>query len=350
MCKKTLIAALSLAMGLLVACGKGDTAKLTTEGYEAISSQNYAKALGIFDNALTQEDDIEMIHRGRGLAFMGDGEYEKALSAFQTALANADMFPGQLEYDINYYMAVCYYKLGDYNEAISVYDAIVNLRANDADAYFLRGKMKLYVNDVEGATIDFDKAIDLNKKDYAMYLDVYEAMLERGYNNEANQYLDILMSADVSDISAYNKGRLCYYQGDYVRGYTYLETARQSEKQNDPELITLLGDCYKKEGNYQFAAVIYSSYLDTTPDPAIYNQLGLCYVEQKDYAAALTAFQNGIAVKENNTCLQTLKLNEIVCYEYLMDYTSAKEKLAEYMATYSSNELLDKEYAFLTTR
>lgn len=348
--KAILAAAFALSMGMLTGCGKTDLGEFTSKGYTAISSQSYVEALGYFEQALLSDEDTELVYRGRGLAFMGASEYEKALSAFKNALSNADMFPGDLEYDINHYMAVCYYKLGSYNEAISVYDAIVNLRPKDAEAYFQRGKMKLYINDLEGATADFDTAVGFNKKDYGVYLDVYETMNNCGYGDAANQYLDVLLSADVDDISAYNKGRMCYYQGDYKRSLTYLESARQTDDRNNPELITLLGDCYKKDGNYEFAAVIYSSYLDAVKDPAIYNQLGLCYIEQKNYSAALNAFQQGIEVQENNTCMQTLKHNEIVCYEYLQDYDTAKEKLSEFMTTYSSDPELEKELAFLTTR
>lgn len=348
--RKIVFALLASCLILLGGCGNDGKNANIENGYKAIMSQNYSEALGYFDEALLKDEDIELSYRGRGLAFMGAGEYERALSAFQTALSNADMFPGDLEYDINYYMAVCHYKLGNYNEAIDVYDAIVNLRPKDSDAYYLRGKMKLYVKDIEGAVEDFDQAISLDKKNYGLYIDIYEVMTNLGYANEANQYLDVVMAADVDDIEAIDKGRLCYYQGDYSRGCAYLETARQQGEQGNPELISLLGECYKKVGNYEFAAVIYSSYLENIEDPVIYNQLGLCYAQQGNYEAALNAFSKGIDVKENNTCMQTLKLNEIVCYEYMHDYATAKEKLSEYMTAYPADPILDKEFAFLTTR
>lgn len=349
--RPSLILATALSVVFLTACSSGKEGAYISQGYSDISSQNYVTSLESFDQALLADEDAELAHRGRGLAFMGAGEYEKALSAFQMALSSADMFPGDLEYDINYYMAVCYYKLGEYDKAIAVYDSIVDLRPKDANAYYLRGDMKLYVSDVDGAIEDFNKAISLNKKSYGMYIDIYQIMTEHGYADQANQYLDVVMSADTDDIGAYDKGRLCYFQGDYSRACTYLETARQAdENKASSELITLLGECYKKEGNYEFAAVIYSSYLEGIQDPAVYNQLGLCYIEQGDYQAALKAFQSGIDIRENNTCMQTLKLNEIVSLEYMGEYDSARDKLAEYMSTYPSDSTMEKEYTFLSTR
>ena len=87
--------------------------------------------------------------------------------------------------------------------------------------------------------------------------------------------------------------------------------------------------------------------------------------ETKAYAVVLTAtaffpegggqpadkgILNGQSVMENNTCMQSLKINEIACYEYLYDYETAKNKLAEYIDTYPITPELLKEYAFLSTR
>ena len=334
---------------VLTGCGNKEIGKLTKAGYDAVTSQNYSEALEHFDEALLNGEPAEEVHRGIGLAYMGQGVYTRAITAFKDALSNADMTPGKEEYDINYYMAICYYKLGEYDEAISIYDAIIDLTPKDKQAYFLRGSMKLYLDDVEGAVSDFDHATKISKKDYGLYIDIYQVMLEHGYEEEALKYLDVVGSADNDDVSAYDKGRLCYFQGNYAQGQNYLENAR-SEGKVTAKLISLLGECYKKEGKFEYAAVVYSSYVETYNDPVIYNQLGLCYVEQGNYDMALTAFQNGIAIKENNTCMQTLLKNEIACYEYLQDYESAASKLEQYVSIYSSDEELEKEYAFLTTR
>lgn len=335
---------------LLSGCGnKGSLGNITKEGYNDVTSQNYDEALEHFDEALLNGEDAEYTYRGIGLAYMGMGNYTRAITAFKDALSNADMVPGEMEYDINYYMAICYYKLEAYDSAIAIYDAIIDLTPKDKNAYFLRGSMKLYLADVEGAVADFDLAVSMDKKDYGLYIDIYQVMLEHNYESEAVKYLDVVNSADLDSVSAYDKGRLCYFQGNYRQGQNYLEAARSEGNVSD-ELITLLGECYKKDDKYEYAAVVYSSYVETYNDPAIYNQLGLCYIEQGDYTLALNAFQKGISITENNTCMQTLKLNEIACYEYLGEYDNAANKLAEYVSIYPSNETLEKEYAFLTTR
>lgn len=333
----------------LTGCAKDSVDAKMSQAMELVISQEYDAALTLFDQVLSEGADAEQVYRGKGLAYMGKEDYQRAVTSFQTALECAGMFPGDMEYDINYYMAVCYYHLGDYSKSVSVYDSIIGMKPKDSEAYFLRGNMKLYMGDVEGAVEDFDKTVSFQKNNYSMYLDVYACMVDKGYGAEAMKYLDVVMTTDNADISDYDKGRLCYYQQDYVQGINYLERARKNAD-DDKEIIMLLSDCYKQTQQYEYAAVVYNTYLTSHDDPDMYNQLGICYFQQKDYSSALAAFQAGIAIKENNTCMQSLLLNEVACYEYLHDFSSAQAKLEEYLAVYPVTDDLKREYAFLTTR
>ncbi|MBR1471780.1 MAG: tetratricopeptide repeat protein [Lachnospiraceae bacterium] len=345
--KKMLLGVSLLALGL-TGCGKSRTSWLE-KGIAAVTEQDYRTAQEAFAQALVLGEDEEQTYRGMGLAYMGQQDYARALGSFTMALGEAGIKPTELEYDINYYMAICYYKLGEYDAAISCYDAITGLMPKETKAYFLRGNMKLCLHDLDGAVADFDQAVAIDKKDYGLCLDIYDSMISYGYGEKAQQYLDMVEAADVKTITDYDKGRLCYHKGEYEQACNYLERAR-SGAQASAELITLLGECYKKQGQYEYAAVVYSGYAEEHQDAEICNQLGLCYVEQGEYEQALLAFQRGKEIRENNTCMQTLKKNEIACYEYLHDYRTAAELLKDYMDTYGGDDLLRKEYAFLTTR
>ena len=346
--KAKYIAALGLCLALS-GCRNTDEVSETKLGLDCVVSQDYQGAINHLEQALISGEDSEEVYRAKGLAYMGSKDYAKAISSFKTALSYAGMIPGELEYDINYYLAVCYYKIGDYKAAISVYDGIIGMKPKDKDAYFLRGTMELYTDNADAAVADFDKAVSLKKNDYGMYIDIYACMKEKGYEEQAEKYLDVVMAVNINDVGDYDKGRLCYYQGNYEQGCNYLERAREAEPANI-DAVNMLSECYRETGQYAYAAVVYSTYLSTTPNPEVYNRLGLCYIEQGDYTSALSAFQSGIQIKENNTCLQTLLLNEIACYEYMLDFKTAKEKLGQYMDIYPSDEVIKKEYAFLTTR
>ena len=347
--KRTGLVICSILCVSMMGCSDKDEKKETDIGYDYILTQEYQNALEHFNIALQKGENQENLYRGMGLAYMGKKEYGKAVDSFKSALSCAGMFPGDLEYDINNYMAISYYKLEDFESAIKVYDGIIGMKPKDATAYFMRGTMELDKDDIENALLDFDKATEIKKNDYGQYIDVYACLKEHGHEAEGQKYIDVVMSADSADINDYDKGRLCYYRGDFAQGCNYLERAKELDATN-LEVISLLSDCYKQTGQYEYAAVVYSSYLANKEDPDVYNRLGLCYIEQGDYSSALNAFQAGIAITENNTSMQTLMLNEVICYEHLGDFKTAKEKLSEYMSVYSADEIVKKEYAFLTTR
>ena len=352
--KKKVVTGIAIAVcaaGLL-GCGKDDESALS-KGYGCVVSQEYASALNYFDNAISEGTDPELAYRGKGLAYMGRQEYGRAVSAFKTALTYAGLFPGDVEVDINYYLATCYYKLGEYDNALSVYDAIIDLKPKDAVSYYRRGTLKLNLNDTDGAVADFDKAVELTRSKqnkFTLELDIYSEMVKAGQSGPGETYLQhVLSEGSINDLTDYDKGRLSFYQGEYNQAINYLERARKNSDASI-EVISLLADCYKLTDQYDYASVIYNTFLSKEENPEVYNKLGLCYVEQGDYASALQAFESGIAIKDNNTCLQTLYLNEIACYEYLHQYSAAREKLEAYLEVYPSNSTLEKELAFLKTR
>ena len=349
--KKKLVCMLAvLCMVIAVSgCKSSEASDKLKEGYDAVIAQDFSTALSCFNEAVSDGCDYEDAFRGMGLAYMGCEQYGKAVNSFRSALSYAGMFPGDMEYDINYYMALCYYKLGEYDNAIAVYDGIIGIRPKDVNAYFMRGNMETLVGNLDIAVEDFDKAVKLDKDNYGLYIDVYSILSKNGYEGQGQKYLDVVLAADKSEISDYDKGRLCYYQGEYAQGANYLERAKKNGEGSE-EVINLLADCYKQTEQYDLAAMIYDSYLAENANPEMYNQLGLCYVEQGDYASALNAFQVGTQIQENNTCMQTLLLNEIACYEFLLDFDTAKDKMEEYMLIYPYDEQIEKEYAFLTTR
>ena len=334
---------------LLTACGKAGT-EYTDQAMTAVMQEDFISASSYFETALSKGEDKELIYRGMGLACMGQQDYAGAVTYFKQALNYADLSPDALEYDINYYMAVSYYKLGEYDDAVAVYDAIINLKPKDETAFFMRGTMKLYMADSEGAKADFDKAIELKPKDFSLCLDAYEAMTQCGYIEDAQTYMNRVAMAEEKNVTDYDRGRVRYYQGDYNTAINYLELARKGEAGNNAKMIKMLGECYEKTGNFSHAVSVYEGYVELNKDPAMYNQIGLCYAKQGDYTNAIRAFQNGQLIIDNNTCMQTLKINEIVCYEYMHDYKTAREKLEAYLQIYPTTAEIGKEWCFLVTR
>ncbi len=330
------------------ACGGGKKSTNLETGMNYIENAEYDNALASFEAGEAAGEDRELIYRAKGIAYIGKMQYGDAVSSFLTALSCCDGTLTPLEYDINYYLATAYYKSGDYRSAFDTYSAILALKPKEETAYYLRGISAISMGYHDQAIADFDKAVSLNKSNYSMYIDIYLILDKYGFTQEGLEYLEDAMSVGSRNMSDYDKGRICYYMGDYENACLYLDSAN---KENTNETIVLeLGKAYEATGDVNFAASIYVNYLSNYGDSApIYNQLGTCKLLTGDYQAALEAIQSGIAMN-NMDVMQTLKYNEIVAYEYLGDFKKACVLMESYLAAYPDDTRAVREYEFLSTR
>ncbi len=332
----------------LFGCVSQKPGENTELGMEAVEQLAFDEALTYFEAATAAQESTLYIQRGMGLAYMGQSDYETALTCFEAALACGGTKPENIDYDINYYMAVCYYKLGQYQEALERYDAILALRDKEVDAYVQRGIVKLKLNRHDEAVADFDAAIQLDKKDYGLYIDIYTALKECGYETEGIEYLNVVMESDEDKMSSYDKGRMYFYLGNYTYARNYLEQAR-SDGNKTEEVLLLLGQSYEALNDSNYALTLYADFTAECPSAAIYNQMGMCYASIGDYTNALASFEKGLAV-EGNSYRQELSYNRVIACENLGDFETAKKWMKEYLENYPDDARAQREYEFLQTR
>lgn len=345
--KRKMIASCLLATMLFAGCGANDKEDNIDMGMTALESLQYEEAIGYFETALAGAEDERQIYRGMGIAYVGLTRYEDAIDCFEKALQLSSGTPENMDYDINYYLAAAYYRNGQREDAIAVYDAILALRPKEVEAWYLRGCVKLYGGDFEGAQADFDRTIALNPSDYDRMIQIYNELLDNGYKEAGIAYLQTAVADNEKSISDYDLGRIYFYLEDYENAKLSLSKLKPS---SDYGAALFLGKTYEALGDYNYAASIYSDYVENDKDkPEIYNQLGLCRMQMGEYELALSAFQAGMSI-ENNTMMQTLKFNEIVAYEYMHEYKTAAALMNDYLKTYPDDEQAQREYQFLKTR
>lgn len=347
--KRHLILAVLLAMSMsLTACGskEGDN---TQAGFQAMEQLDYNTALTCFETAITEEEDLQLAYRGLGIAYMGLAQYEDAITAFETALSHGGIFAGDVEEDINFYIASAYYRNGQLDEAIKIMDTLVKVDSKNADASFLRGALALEQENHDKAIRLFDNAIDCAKDDKQMKIDVYEVLAQYGYEEEAREYLTDMLD-DKKNLSDYEQGMVYFYLQDYDNARNHLEVAKQNDNKNLDKIIPMLGKTYEALGDANYAGVLYQEYLTKHDDNAeVYNLLGLTKMQSGEYDEALAAFEKGIAVG-NPGIMQDLKFNQIVACEKKGDFATAKQLMNAYMAAYPSDAEAQKEADFLSTR
>lgn len=343
---KYILAILSLSL-ILSACGENEDELHISEGMGAIERMEYESALEAFSMAEEAGENERLIKRGQGLAYMGLTRYEDAVNAFLECLALSDGVVQDVDFDVNYYLATAYLKMGNPAKAESTFDAILGLRKNEMDAYYLRGVARLEQDNYTGAKEDFDVVIDKYPKDCDKLIDIVDALNQNGYGEIGKDYLNKMLTDYGNRLSDYDLGRVYYYLGEYAQACRYLETAKG---EGSADACLYLGKSYEATGDYNYAISVYNDYLvkDTT-NASVYNQMGLCKIKMSDYQGALEAFQSAMQI-EDNGMMQTLAFNEIVAYEYLGEFKQASVLMENYVRTYPDDSEAAREYEFLKTR
>lgn len=342
-----LAAAIFCAGMVLTGCGMSKEPNYTKQGMDAVAALDYDQALTLFQTAREKGEEKRLIYRGMGLAYLGKTDYEAAITYLETALTLGGSRVEDLDFDINYYLATAYYKDGQFEEAVQAYNAILGLRPDETNAYYLRGCVKLSEGDFESAQLDFDTAVAKDPKNYDQMIRIYMVLEEYGYKEAGQVYLQNAMKENEKSISDYDMGRICYYMGNYENARNFLERLKTT---TDYGAALYLGRTYEALGDYNYAASIYAGYTEyDQKKPEIYNQLGLCRMKMGEYESALTAFQTAMKI-ENNEMMQTLKFNEIITYEYMGDFKTAAALMNSYLRSYPDDETAKREYQFLQTR
>lgn len=346
--KTALLGALLLSCGLFLAgCGFGqEESAAVKSGMALIESRSFEEAVATLQEAVDGGEHSRLAYRALGIAQMGAGSYEEAAASLEESMRLAGVLPGAVDYDTNFYLASCYYKLAEYDKAMDIYNAILEMKPDYTDAYEMRGVTEITRGSFDAADADFRRAMQLAPTDYDRMITMYSIMKQYGYEDAGKSYLSEAISANLN-MSSYDKGRLSYYLADYDTAKACFEQAQASP---DYRITLMLGKTYIAQGDLNYASDVYTAYLAADQTHAeIYNELGLCFLSLGSYEKALDAFQNGQRA-EDGAVRQDLLFNEIVAYEKLGQYSKAKELMQSYLASYPEDAAAQREQKFLETR
>lgn len=317
------------------------------QGMEKIESGDYEGALGDFASAEKEGKHLIESYRGSGMAYMALGEYDKAVESFDRAVDLTSEKQKEVRKDILLYKATALYQSGDYEGSAKVCDTIQTF-GDTVDAYYLQGLCYMELDEKDKASVDFTTAVKLFPQDYDLLLNIYECYSDKNLSAEGDTYLQqalAINSDDSEDI--YQKARIYYFLGEYDEAKAELN--KMSDTQDERSML-LLSRVYMKQDDTAHARQLYQQYMDKYGEtPEAYNGMVLCDIADADYDSALSNIEKGLELKEEKG-KQDLYYNEIVVYEKKLDFATAKEKAAEYVKNYPSDEAGLRENNFLKTR
>ena len=319
---------------------------LVSLGMAQLEAVDYEGAKQSFSDAIILEDDNREAYRGLGLVYMAEENYTEAIDSFSKAESLSAKYD-KVCIDSMKYLAGCYYEMENYTEAVNVYSRILNNTEKEEQCYiyYLRGCCYVMLDNESNAALDYEEAIKLNGTDYELCCNMYYYFKEAGYDDRAESYLKRIIQAE--DADEFLKGKIYYILGDYKQAESNLLAAYDNGN-NDAALF--LAMTYEKNEDYVRAVELYQKYLNDHPnDFKVYNQYGAYLMTRESYDNALVYIETGLELADDDN-RQELLYNEAVCYEYMGDFTKAKELFEAYIQLYPNDMEARKELEFLSSR
>jgi tetratricopeptide (TPR) repeat protein/membrane associated rhomboid family serine protease len=211
----------------------------------------------------------------------------------------------QLKRGIHEDMAEAYYKSGgtklrskDLDGAIVDYGKAIELKPDDAEAYNYRGVAELEKNDWARAIADFNKFIELNPNDAHAYN--YRAFVKIRQGDVDGAIADYTRAIELKpdDVEAHgNRGYAKLQKGD-LNGAIADCTRAIELKPDDAYAYTFRGEAKKAKGDFDGAIADYTKVIELKPDLAAnYLNRGLAMQAKDNFEGAIADFTEAIELK-----------------------------------------------------
>ena len=127
----------------LCSCSPTNTETMSN-AQKALEEGDFENAAALYQAAIDEGKQLQACYRGKGIALMGRMEYENAVEAFNKALESATfieekIYRDGMEDDIRRYLASCYIHNGEPQQAILVYNALIEKNDSVISLYTERG-------------------------------------------------------------------------------------------------------------------------------------------------------------------------------------------------------------------
>lgn len=302
---------------------------------------------GCDESEETKKNNAKADYRQYGINCIQEGEYDKAVEAFQDALDLSIGKVGEMELDICFYKAEALYKSGDVTAAAEVYDAIIDYN-EDPQAYYLRGCLNLGQGQSELGIKDLEAAAAVSKEDYELYIGIYNTMKAYGMEEDGKKYLnDALNFKGEKAHDLMQKGRITFLMGDNEEAEKLLKKAIEGKEE---KAHYYLSEVYDAMGDSEAADASFQSYLDSgLADSVDLFDTGVRCMEKNNYTDAVKYFEAALNLEEVPN-RQAIMRKAIIAYEYVQDFQKAKVMMEEYKELYPDDTSMEKEFIFLETR
>ena len=205
------VLAVGCALMVFCGCGKNNAAQHYESGWAAM---DYTTAVNEFQQVIDQNSRLAESYRAEGIAYYSEKAYPEAIAAFSRSLNNMDDPDKEFKKDVQFYLAQARMDYGEVDKAIEVYSEILKA-GEDEQAFFLRGKAYISMEDYKNAEKDFQRALE-GCEDYNLYINIYQIYVDHNKAVDGDAYLKMALELEPQDgEDCYHRGRIYEYEKNY---------------------------------------------------------------------------------------------------------------------------------------
>ena len=151
---------------------------------QALYSGNTSAQLPVRQGNTPEDNAANLVLQG--LVYFGDKDFVNAESNFQAAV---DILP--YEPNALWNLAITQEKNSKINEALATYDKLLRISPNLEAGYYNRGRLKMQLNDFDGAIKDFKRTLQIETRFVDAQNEIAIAHFKQGMYNEALEDLEV---------------------------------------------------------------------------------------------------------------------------------------------------------------
>ena len=360
----------------LLFCGCQDALKSYNAGLDAYGEGRFSDACALFEQAVSQGEKSGKIHADLALSYLRSGNTEKAdeeiltakdlapddpdvlkkaglffyyqndkkaaLSYFQRSLTSDIKALNERDLETCAYAAEIEKSSGNYNEAIRLYNLLIEAGYHPQEHEFLAGDCYLELQQIDADCQYFDMLASHSETSPYYYLAIYKKLWEKKAYTKAENYFNKGVLLTEKEESPVSKGEYYASAGKYEAANAYFK--------EETRLTGLLAKARTLQENqrYDEAEAVYVELLkrgDVNAD--VYNQYMMLKMRTGAYTEAFQLLTQVKSYKDPEVMKQAL-WNEVVLYELTEDYETAFDRLNDYINTYEVPESVKREYRFLS--
>ena len=241
--------------------------------------------------------------------------------------------------ELNHLAAMIATSEADYTAALQHINLVLAESPDDPKALNSRGNIWLRMGNIEKASADYRKAIDIDGQYAPAHNNLGNCLLQLDNPNAAEtSYLKAIKAAPNFADAHYNYGRLLLAKGNLKSAHHILEHAHSINPDHAP-ILGQLGEIYLLEEKYTEAILFFKSRLEQQPHHAeTQHRIGLAYLKQKRLPEAIKHLTKAVnqGGSDNDSCYHLATAH--------IEANQPREALKYYLMQLEKSDILETTY------